>query len=323
MAHATSNTAVDDVLRTYLNKAFVSDLEFALQHQKFTMKGDVPKESGNILRFNEFSPPAKTGYTGGGSAAITEGSTTANEITGITTTGTNLTLAEFGEFVKVNKLYDLTAQNGTRERIRKRMKDGASVAIDSYTHSKARQSTNIVYATAAQQGGTTTAPASVTAMGAATLILAKRTLFNGLATPISGVSGHKDGHFAAVITDKQELDVVTEVTTLRLYWSNAVVNVPGALGQEKFVNGYIGSVYQVATYVTQNYATTTYTSTVDIGYVYGDGGVGSASLSDMQPEIILNDVNSPYKNVDSVAWHAYYEAALLRSVSVVKIYSLS
>ena len=40
MSHNTGNSAVDDVLNTYLNKAFVSDLEFDLQHQKFTMKGN-------------------------------------------------------------------------------------------------------------------------------------------------------------------------------------------------------------------------------------------------------------------------------------------
>lgn len=321
MAHTTGNTAVDDILTTYLNKAFVSDLTFSLQHQKFTMKGDVPKGAGNILRFNEFSAPGRTGYAAG-STAISEGSTTANEITGITTTASNLTLAEFGEFVKISQLYDLAAQPGTRERIRKRLSDGAAVCIDSYTHSKSRTTTNIVYASGAATGGVTTA-ATPTAMGATTLILAKKVLFGGLATPFTGIAGHPDNHFAAVISDKQELDIVTEVTTTRMYWSNAVVNVPGKMGQEKFVNGYIGSVYGVAVYVTNNYATTTVTSAVDIGYVYADGGIGAASMADMQPEIIVNDVNSPYKNVDSIAWHAYYEAALLRAASCVKLYSLS
>jgi hypothetical protein len=321
MAHATTNTAVDDVLTTYLNKDFISDLEYNLQYQKFTMKGDIPTEGGNVIRFNEFSAPQPTGYTTTGSAAITEGSTTANEITGITTTPSNLTMAEFGEFFKETQLYQLAAQPGTLERLKKRLMDGCKVSIDTYTRGKYIQSTNIFYATGAQTGGTATGPLSVTALGASTLIGAKKVLRAALGTPFKGVSGHPDGKFAAILSEKQELDVVTEVTTGRVYWSNAVVNVPGSMGQQKFVDGYLGVIYGVATYTTNNSTTATYTATVEVGFVCADGGVLSATIAQMQPRIIVNDVNSPYKNVNSVAWHAFYEAALHSSVRVVKLYS--
>lgn len=322
MAHVTTNAGADDVLNTYLNKAFVSDLEYDLQHQKFTMRGDIPTGGGNVLRFNEFAAPLKTGYSTG-TTALTEATTTGNEFTNITTTPTNLTLAEFGEFIKVGSLYDLAVQAGTRERLRKRMRDGANVSLDSYTRSKAVQTTNILYATLVATGGSSTAPATVGNFGAAILVNAKKVLKDGLATGLSGVEGHKDGNFAAVITEKQELDMVTEVTTTRMYWSNCVINVPGAMGQEKWVNGYIGAVYGTSVYTTNNYATFTLTSACDIGIVYADGGVGAASIGQMTPEIIINDVNSPYKNVNSIAWHTYYEAALLAAARVIKLYSLS
>jgi len=321
MAHATTNTDVDDILTMYLNKEFISDLEFNLQYQKFTMKGDIPNGGGNVIRFNEFSAPAATGYTGGGSAAITEGSTTANEITGITTTPSNLTMAEFGEFFKETQLYELAAQPGTLERLKKRLLDGCKVSIDSFTRGKYMQSTNIFYASAAASGGTATGPASVTAMGASTLIGAKKVLRAALAQPFKGVSGHPDGKYAAILSEKQELDVVTEVTTGRVYWSNAVVNVPGTMGQQKFVDGYLGVIYGVATYTTNNSTTASYTSTVEVGFVCADGGVLSASIAQMSPRIIVNDVNSPYKNVNSVAWHSFYQAALHSSTRLVKLYS--
>lgn len=321
MAHATTNTAVDDVLTTYLNKDFVSDLEWNLQYQKFTMKGDIPTGGGNVIRFNEFSAPATTGYAAG-STAITEGSTTANEITGITTTPSNLTMAEFGEFFKETQLYQLAAQPGTLERLKKRLMDGCKVSIDSYTRNQYVQSTNIIYATADQTGGSTTA-AVHTKLGASTIILGKKVLRAALATPFKGITGHPDGKFAAILSEKQELDVVTEVTTLRLYWSNAVVNVPGMKGQDKFVDGYLGDIYGVATYTTQNSTTATNTAAAEVGFVVGDGGVLSATIAQMQPRIIVNDVNSPYKNVNSVAWHAFYQAALHSSTRVVKLYSLT
>ena len=321
--HATTNTAVDDILNTYLNKVFVSDLEFDLQHQKFTMKGDIPRGGGNILRFNEFSPPTRTGYTTG-TTALTEGSTTGNEVTNITITPTNLTLAEFGEFVKVTSLYDIASQPGTRERMRKRMRDGASVALDTYTIVNGpKTTTNVLYAITGPQGAQATAPATVAALGATAIMFARKTLKDGLAQPFTGIPGHPDGTYAAVLSEKQEFDIVSEITTGRAYWNNGVVNVPGQMGQEKWVKGYMGTIYGTACYSTNNYGTTTLTSACDIGYVYSDDAVGAASIANMQPEIIINDVNSPYKNLDSIAWHAYYAAALLASARVIKLYSLS
>jgi hypothetical protein len=328
MAHITTGTEADDVFAKWINRKFVSDLEYALQHQKFTLKGEIAKGAGaNILRFVEFTPPTlgATGgvisYSGAGQASITEASTTANEITGIQTTPTEATIAEYGEFLKIGQLYEYAAVSGTRERLSKRLRDGGAASIDTTVRLWAQQTTNKVFATAAATGGVTTGPAAITALGASTLILARKTLFGGLAKGFDGIPGHPDGQYAAVLTPQQELDVVTEVTTSRVYWSGAVVNVPGKMGQEKFVNGYIGSVYGVATYVTQNYQTSTYTSAAQIGFVYADGGLGAASYGDMQPEIVINDVNSPYKNVNSIAWHAMFGGKLISSARVVMLYS--
>ena len=328
MSHITTNTAVDDVFATYINKKFISDLEYALQHQKFTTRGEIVRGSGaNILRFVEFAAPTPaasgpvTSYSGAGQTSITEASTSANEITGITTTATNVTIAEYGEFLKIGKLYEYAAVKGTREKLEKRLRDGAAGSIDSRVRITAATSTTAAYCTAAQQGAVTTGPAALTAMGAAALMFARKQLFGGLAKGLEGVPGHPNMHYAAVLTPSQELDVTTEVTTLRVHWSGAVVNVPGREGQLKFINGYIGSVYGVATYITQNYATTLYTSAAQVGYVYADGGVGAASYDQMEARIVINDVNSPYKNVNSIAWHAMFGVGLISSTRVLKLYS--
>jgi hypothetical protein len=98
------------------------------------------------------------------------------------------------------------------------------------------------------------------------------------------------------------------------------------LGQEKWVKGYMGSIYGTAMYVTQNTLTAvTYTasSTGDISLVFADGGFGAMAFRDMDPRIVLNDVNSPYKNVDSIAWHLQFGTALIDTNRIVKIYSAS
>ena len=59
MAHFTGTTSPDatSVLTTWLNKNFVHDLEYTLQHQKFTTKAVIPKGAGNKGRFLTFAAP--------------------------------------------------------------------------------------------------------------------------------------------------------------------------------------------------------------------------------------------------------------------------
>ena len=331
MAHITSTTSPDatSVLTTWLNRNFVKDLEWKLQHQKFTTKATIPKGAGNKGRFLTFgAPTAYTSYSGLGQTALTEGATFAStsaqnhEITAITQTSTDITIAEFGEFTKVGTLYEYAAVPGLRAELLKRLRDGAAFSLDRFTLTKSLTTTNILYADTTPAGASTSTTTLMTAvLGAASITAATKVLFAGLASGFESVAGIPSGHYAAVITPDQEQDLVTEFTTLRMSWSNSVVNVPGALGQEKWVNGYIGSIYRTAVVVTQNYTTQLITQSQETAIVYADGGVGAMAFGDMSPEIILNDVNSPYKNMNSFAWHCNYGAGLIDSARVVKLYS--
>lgn len=333
MAQITTTTSPDatSVLTTWLNKTFVSDLEFQLQHQKFTTKAIIPKGAGNKGRFLTFAAPSKyksySGDGGGdGTTAITEGSTTANEITAITQTSTDITIAEFGEYTKVGTMYEYAAVPGLRQELLKRLRDGAAFSIDRFVLKKALTTTTILYATTTTSGADvwtaqTGTPLVNPTMGAATITAATKTLFANLAQGFKGVEGVPDGQYAAVITPDQEQDLVTEYTTLRMSWSNSVVQVPGPMGQEKWVNGYLGSIYRTAVVVTQNYTTFLQTASMETAIVYADGGVGAMAFQDMNPEIILNDLNSPYKNMNTFAWHCMFGAGLIDSNRVVKIYS--
>lgn len=324
----TTNTQADDVLTTWINKKFVSDLEHDLQFQKFTEKAIVPEGAGNIGRFVTFSPPLLlTGYALG-SAALTEGNTgSEHEITSITTAATDITIAEYGEWYRLGKLAAHAEAAGTAQKIQKRMNDGAALGIDTavrvgQSSAGAIASTNYAYAVLAAPGAVTTAPATVGRMGASSIIVAHKVLRAALCKGFKGTSGHPEGHFAAIITPQAELDMVTEVSTTKVAWSSAVTNVPGRMGQEKWVNGYVGSVYGTACYVTQNFSTATLTSTCELNYVIADGGLGAMAMGDMNPQIVFNDVNSPYKNVRSIAWYCLFGTKLIASARVVKLYSL-
>ncbi len=330
MTHITTTTSPDatSVLTTWLNRNFVRDLEYTLQHQKFTTKAIIPKGAGNKGRFLTFAAPASpnsySGLGGGnGTAAITEGSTTANEITAITQTSTDITIAEFGEYTKVGTLYEYAAVPGLRQELLKRLRDGAAFSLDSFVRSKALLTTTRLYARNDQVGATTvlTAAEAPALLGATAIMAARKTLFANLAQGFQGLEGHPRNHYAAVVTPDQEQDITTEYTTQRVTWAQSVTNVPGIEGQLKWVNGYMGSIYQTAVYATNNYTTLTMSVSSEIAIVYADGGVGAMAFQDMNPEIILNDINSPYKNMNTFAWHCMFGAGLIDAARVVKIYS--
>ena len=326
----SNNTEADSVLTVWINKKFVTDLEWDLQYQKFVTKAVIPEGAGNKGRFVTFSPATLRTGMALGSVALTEGNTgSEHEITSITTGEKEVTIAEYGEWYRLGKISSYAEAAGTASAIQKRMNDGAALCVDTICRTAALDSTLYAYATHANatttpgvQGATTTAPATVGRLNAAAMIYCHRLLKTKYAQGFRGIENHPDGHFAAIITPTQELDIVTEITTVRTIWQGAITNVPGRLGQEKWVNGYIGSIYGVACYVTQNYSTTSLTSNVELAYVLSDGGLGAMAMGDMAPGIVFNDINSPFKNVRSIAWHTLFAAGLIDTNRVVKMYSL-
>jgi hypothetical protein len=202
------------------------------------------------------------------------------------------------------------------------------LALDGLVRAQAKLSTTAFYCSSTSQvGGSTTA--AIPASGSASAIIGaaknlRAASVDGVvvgARGFTGREGHEDGNFAAILTPQFEATMVTEGTTGRMTWSQAVTNVPGMMGQEKVIRGKMGPVYGVSCYRTQNYDQTTVTSLSDNNYILADGGLGAVAFGDMKPNVVINDVNSPYKNVDSIAWHAYFGTGLISSARVVRVYS--
>jgi len=323
----TTGTPNTSLLTTYLLKKFIPALEDELQFMKFATKATIPQGMGVTARWNLFSSPVVN------TTALTEGAVDGNELTEMTTAGTEATIAEYGEFIQTNRLMEFCQVSGSRSELVNRMSYGGARSLDRLIHTGPSGGTGAIstttdfYTGVAANGGSGTA-ATPTAASAAALIGASKLLRDNAATGIRGVSGHPDGHFAAILSPRFELDMVTEGTTGRMTWAEAVTDVPGRMGQEKWVNGFMGSVYGTACYRTQAFTQTTITSTSDNNFVLADHGVGCLSIIDADPQIYINtpssgDVGNPYRNRSTVAWHSYFAASLLSSDRVVRVYSLA
>jgi N4-gp56 family major capsid protein len=309
MAETTGN--VTSVLRTYLVRRFIPSLEDELQYQKFTTKATVPQGMGNIARYNVFESPAINTST------LTEGTTTGNELTRITARASNLTLAEYGEFLAVSRLWDYTSVPGARAALSDRMSYGAARSLDRVVLTQIHNvGTSAFWASSASNGGSSTAPSALANGSAAAIIGASRIMRDASALGFTNVSGHPSRHYAAIVSPKFELDMVTEGTTDRMTWAEANTDVPGQSGQGKWVNGFMGSVYGTACYRTQANIQTTYTNTADNSYLLAEGGVASVSIIDADPQIYVNtassgDVGNPYRNRHTIAWHSYFAASII------------
>lgn len=326
---STASSNYTQALTTWLNKNFVSDLEYELQFQKFTEKAIIPPGSGNVGRFLAWSTPVVGTF-------LTEGTPTEGE-TSFTIAGTDVTMKEMGQYIKTTELMMYAAVSTAREKLRKRLRDNSALTIDAHVRALASHNTaaSTMYCVTAAAGAQVTAPATVVGMNAAALITAKKLLRGGASSAaiggsvgvagamgFEGVSGHPNRQYAAIISTISEQQMVQEVSTGKITWSTINLGgAPGPMAQEKAVNGYLGSVFGVAVYVTQNTISATLTSVSDLNYVLADGGLGAMAFGDMQPEVIINDVNSPYKNVNSIAWHTIFNAALIDATRVVKLYS--
>ena len=317
------------LLTTYLIKKFIPALEAELTLSKFTTKAIIPPGSGKIGRFNVFNNPPGTTTALSDGADFFSHPNTLNQITTLTTTGTDVTIAEYGEYIKVSSLMELTQVSTARSELVQRMTYGGALSIDRLVSAQMDATTVSYFAGDLALDSVTPVNLGLHSLMETKAAKLQAISFSGgltAAKGFTGVSGHRDGNFAAFITPTAEADMTTEGTTSHITWQNAVVNVPGMGGQERWVKGAVGECYGMTVYTSQvidEITDVTITASVQANFVMGEGAVGAVGFNDMDPRIIVNDINSPYKNSKSIAWKAYFGTGLIDANRVVKLYSVT
>ena len=322
MAGEFNATQGAQLLTTYIEKKWIAALERDLQLLKFGTKVVIPPGMGKVGRVVTFSNAP------GSTSALTDG-TLGNNVD-ITTTGTNVTIQEYGEYMAIHRIQEYASSPSMRDEIVKRFTHGALVSLDGQCNTALQAMTSNVFQFNVLGSGSdaVTGTRVPTAANASGIISARKKVKDAYAVGFRGIAGHPEGHYAFICGQQAEVDVVTEATTGRMTWQNSVVNVPGRSGQEAWVNGYIGSVYGVAVYTSQNLTTGLSVSSTNVtcNFLLSDGAFAAMAFEDMTPRVFINEpgpnsTDNPFRNFNSCAWHALFGTKLHDGTRAVKIYS--
>lgn len=284
MAVLTTNPA--DVLIEKLRRQFIPFLRNELRFADYAVAGSQPKGGGSkSLRWMLFNKITED-ETGG----LTEGDETDGEITTLSVTTLTTTVGEFGAWVKISSLADLAHTPETRAQYAEGLAEHGARTLDTLIRDAAANTTGdtfLVSGETAVNGGTLAA--TETAMAQDIAVIAGAFNQND-AKPVPGL-----GMYVCIVHGSVEQDIVTDVTTGRLSWSEVNKYVPGLDGQKKIIEGTPGAIYGCMVLRSNNIATEVLTNTITayVNVALADHGVGRASFDAMTPSGARRGVKGP------------------------------
>lgn len=281
---AVLTTSPANVLVERLRRQFIPFLRNKLRFADYAVAGAQPKGGGSKqlrwMLFNKISQDE----TGG----LTEGSGSDGEISALTVATITTTVAEYGAWVKISSLADLAHTPETREQYAKGLAEHGARTLDTLLRNVADDTTTFLVSGETATGGGTLA-ATETAMAQDIAVLAGRFNQNDAET-VPGV-----GMYVCIVHGSVEQDLVTDVTTGRLSWSEVNKYVPGIDGQKKIIDGSPGAIYGMLVLRSNNITTTVLTNTITAykNIAIADHGYGRASFDAMTPRGARRGVKGP------------------------------
>ncbi len=322
MAGISTNVQMTGLVTTQLRRQFTPILRNKLQFGKFAVDGVItPKAGFNTLRWLQATD------LGVFITALTEASTTENEVGTITITYIETTVANYGAFMKISDLADAMWSPEARGQFRDIFGFSAAKTVDTLIRNAGNATTNTY---GARSNNTATALTS---------------MINGnTARPedlgyLAGFFGQNDsqefdkidGLYAVMINGKMEQDMKTycsPVTTGagKMEWWNLAAQTADGWGDLK--RGYIATLLDCALFRTNNLTTVTVTGTVTCfkGFALADYGLGKCSLQNMEPDIIVktsgpNDTSQPLNTFSTIGWKVRMGQKLIDANRVLAYYA--
>lgn len=137
VTNATTTESLKPELKTFYDKNLLREAKANLVHNQFGQKRNIPKGGGKTIEFRKFSslPKAKT--------AITEGVTPDGKA--LTATAITATVGQYGDYVRITDMLDLTAIDPILTETGKLLGEQASETLDSLTADILNGGSNVQY----------------------------------------------------------------------------------------------------------------------------------------------------------------------------------
>lgn len=313
MAAPVNTTNLSNLMQTYYDRRFLERAKAELRHDFAAQAKNIPMNSGKTVSFNRFTPLAVA------TTPLTE-ATNPSDV-GMTTALTSATLCEFGNWVKVSSLFEMTS-----------LDENLAENID-VIGQNAGETIDVLIRNTLSASGVRQLPSTQTAVSSLSAIhtsdgltgleirRAVRTLKNNKAQRF------ENGYFRGIISPYQAMDLMgnSEWTNARIYADAEAINrgVVGRLHGVEFVETNQPTLdYSAGFSAAANTVAAVWTAYICGKNAYGIVNIGSYSA----PKVFVkkpgsNSTDNPIELFSTVGWKMPFTAVVLNDTWYVKVFT--
>lgn len=192
-----SNSQGNDLsaeMRTFYDETLIDEAEPNLVHDQFAQKKPIPRNSGKTIQFRKYTPLQKA------TKPLTEGVTPEGNKLNVTTL--EATVDQYGDFIVITDMLDLTAVDNNIVEATKLLGSQAGRTLDTITREVLNGGTSVQYA-----DGSVTSRAAITSAKKLTVDCVKRAiryLKTQNTPPLEG------GYYAGIVHPDTEYDLTSD-----------------------------------------------------------------------------------------------------------------
>lgn len=309
----SSTTLTTETAHTYWQTALIHLAAPKLVHDQFAQKTDIPSGNSKTIEFRKVSG-LSTDITANTLAEGKPGDGQALTITPITAS-----VAQYGNYIKVTDMLELTAKDGIMKISTRACSEQAAGVADKITRNKMHECTSSFVADGV---------AALSAI-AATTYLTVDDLFKAAARLEANNAPTIDGSYIAIIHPFVAKDLMSSASG-----STAWVDIKKYADPDSIIDGEVGKVGKVRCVVTTNakyykagdLSGATSTVPVFTTIVVGADAYGTTKITGGGLELITHDkgeIGGPLNQFSTVGWKFTKASEILVDDYMVKIYSAS
>lgn len=305
--NVTSQASLSDEMKVYYCDRLIDNAEPFLVHDQFGDKYPIPKGHGKVIEFRKFSPLGKALTT------LTEGVTPAGNSLEVTTKYGEV--EQFGDYITISDVLDLTAIDRTLEQATKLLGSQAGRTLDTVTRDIITAGTNVMYGQHAAGGNEVLQRNDVSA----DCLLTTKLLFQAAAKLYSMNAMPIDDSFVAIIHPNVACDLMTSPDWLDVHKYATPDNIYqgeiGKIANIRFVQSTEAKIFKQA----GAGSIPVYATMVIGANAYGVTEVTGGGLQHIVKQLGSSGAADPLNQRATTGWKAMKTAVRLVEENMVRI----